>query len=149
MLEFFSWKKFECGKNLRVSLFPYPKEAPECPLYGPEKFFSRGLLHLGHTLGHSFYLHLEHTFRITFRNYISTYIRIISIPRPRFCPHLHPLELHQTTPFTYLPIVRLLRHTKFHSQAFYHIIITFRTYIRITFIFHQITYLALTFLFTL
>ena len=60
----------------------------------------------------------------TFRNYISIRIRIT------FIPHLHPC-LH------------------LHSQAFYHIIITFRTYIRITFIFHRVTYFAFAFLFTL
>lgn len=60
----------------------------------------------------------------TFRNYISIRIRIT------FIPHLHPC-LH------------------LHSQAFYHIIITFRTYIRITFLFHRVTYFAFAFLFTL
>ena len=49
MLEFFSWKKFECGKNLRVSLIPYPKRPPKHPLYGTESKNFRGLLHLGHT----------------------------------------------------------------------------------------------------
>ena len=46
---FFSWKKFDFGKNLRVSPFPYPKEPPKHPLYGAESKNFRGLLHLGHT----------------------------------------------------------------------------------------------------
>ena len=61
MLEFFSWEKFEYGKNLRVSHSPYPKGPPKHPLYGTESKNFWGLLHL------------EHTFRtyilLTFRNY--------------------------------------------------------------------------------
>lgn len=95
MVEFFSWKKFECGKNLRVSLNPYPKEAPECPLYDPEGTQRESLLHLEHT----FRTHIQNIhFKHTFRNYISnihleitfqTYIRIT-------------LELHAAYPPVYL-----------------------------------------------
>ena len=67
MVEFFSWKKFECGKNLRVSLNPYPKEAPEGPLYGPEGTQGESLLHLEHTFRtYISNIHLE----ITFQSYI-------------------------------------------------------------------------------
>lgn len=70
MLEFFSWKKFECGKNLHVSHSPYPKEPPKHPLYGAESKNFWGLLHLEHT----FRAHILFTFityiRITFINYI-------------------------------------------------------------------------------
>ena len=62
MLDFFSWKKFDFGKNLRVSPFPYPKEPPKHPLYGAESKNFRGLLHLGHTFTTHILLHLEHTF---------------------------------------------------------------------------------------
>ena len=171
MLEFFYQGKFECGKNLRVSLFPYPKEAPECPLYGAERKIFSGLLHLGHT------------FRTYIQNYIQklhfnphqNYIRITLELRQNYFPR-HPLpasmpiiipfrnyisNTHQTSiglaPFTYLstrPFARSLTYLPHpclhpHSQAFYHIIITFRTYIKITFIFHRVTYFVLTFLFTL
>ena len=52
-------KKFDFGKNLRVSHFPYPKEPPKHPLYGAESKNFRGLLHLGHT----FTTHILFTFR--------------------------------------------------------------------------------------
>ena len=82
MAEFFSWKKFEYGKNLCVSLIPYPKEAPECPLYGPEGTQGESLLHLEHTFKTYIQnIHLEITFQ--------TYIRIT-------------LELHATYPSVYL-----------------------------------------------
>ena len=58
MLDFFSWEKFDFGKNLRVSHFPYPKEPPKRPLYGTENKNFRGLLHLGHTFTTHILLHL-------------------------------------------------------------------------------------------
>lgn len=48
-VEFFSWKKFDFGENLRVSHSPYPKEPPRHPLYGAESKIFSGLLHLEHT----------------------------------------------------------------------------------------------------
>ena len=51
-------KKFDFGKNLRVSPFPYPKEPPKHPLYGAESKNFWGLLHLGHTFTTHILLHL-------------------------------------------------------------------------------------------
>lgn len=138
MVDFFSWKKFECGKNLRVSLFPYPKEAPECPLYRAESKKISGLLHLGHTFRtyiqnyiqklhfnpHQNYIRItlellsahpllvSMPIIITFRNYIPTYIRItLDLPTRSFACLLHHLLYA-------------------HPQTFYHIIITFRIHIQ-------------------
>ena len=71
MLKFFSWEKFEYGKNLCVSLIPYPKEPPKHPLYGAESKIFWGLLHLEHTfrthilftfITYIYKLHLQLTF---------------------------------------------------------------------------------------
>ena len=70
MLEFFSWKKFEYGKNLCVSLNPYPKEPPKHPLYGAESKIFSGLLHLEHTFRTYILFTFRTHIRITFINYI-------------------------------------------------------------------------------
>ena len=153
MLEFFSWKKFECGKNLRVSLFPYPKGPPKRPLYGAESKKFSGLLHLGHTFrtyiqNYIYNIHLEITF--------PTHIRItLDLPRSFARSSTYSsTTLHKIPPilFTFRTYIRitlnlstrsfacLLHHLLYaHPQTFYHIIITFRTYIQNYILTHIIT----------
>lgn len=150
------WKKFA-----RIPLSLPKRGSGVSPIWPREKFFKGPITfrtHIGAPILFTFRTYIQNihqnythfTFApllastsiiIPFRNYISnTHQTSIGL-----APFTHLSTHSLARSFTYLPHSCL--HP--HSQAFYHIIITFRTYIRITFLFHQITYLALTFLFTL
>lgn len=146
------WKKFS-----HIPLSPTQKRLRSVPYMARRKIF-QGAYYIQdtHWGTHFIYIqniHLELHLEITFQHTLELY--------PFRVHALAHIYTHQTSiglaPFTHLSTHSLARSLTYlphpclhlHSQAFYHIIITFRTYIRITFIFHQITYLALTFLFTL
>ena len=124
MLEFFSWKKFECGKNLRVSLFPYPKEAPQCPLYGAERKIFSGLLHLGHTFRTHIQNYIQKLHFNPHQNYIRITLELLSAP-PLACVYAHQNYIRLAYLLIRLPIVPFTPRPSFLYQVFHYIIITF------------------------
>lgn len=108
MLEFFSWKKFECGKNLRVSHSPYPKGPPKHPLYGAESKNFSGLLHLEHTFrtyiqnyiqklhfnSHQNYIHFSPSICLSLSRFFYTFTCFLRYKFNPQAPYLYPLELH-------------------------------------------------------
>ena len=151
MLEFFSWKKFEYGKNLCVSHSPYPKDAPECPLYRAESKKVSGLLHLGHTFrtyiqNYIQKLHFnphQNYIRITFPRHplpasmpiIITFKNYISNIHQNYIRLAYPLIRLPTTSFTLRSLIDILSHYNYiqnthlelHSNTHYnYIIITLR-----------------------
>ena len=90
--------------------FPTPKGASECPLYGPEGTQGENLLHL------------EHTFRITFRTYIQNIHLEITFPTHIRITFIYTTPLY---PYSRLPLPTLT-FTHIYTHTFR---ITFRNYI--------------------
>ena len=114
MLDFFSWKKFDFGKICAYPLFPTPKSLRSIPYMGRKaKIFGAYYIQNIH-LGHTFYLHLEHTFI----NYIynlppmrSAHCAFHYIYTYKFHSHLLFLSRSSTTLWSIPSFYSLLYHT--------------------------------------